>query len=234
MSFREQLYGHYVSAFKGDAAHGADAWWRYKYLPLLRGVRREADILDIGCGGGELLAFLGRHGFSYARGVDISAEQVALARLRGINAEVRDAFDALSERQSYDLVIAVDVLEHFSRDELLRLAPLLFGALKPGGRLLVQTANGAGLFPRQVIYGDLTHLTIFTPDSLAQLLRPCGFDALTFYETGPIPLRVRGKLNVALWHALKAVANAIRTVETGKRQSIWTENFICLARRPAA
>ena len=114
------------------------------------------------------------------------------------------------------------------------LAPLLFAALRPGGRLLVQTANGAGLFPSQVIYGDLTHVTIFSPQSLAQLLRSAGFSDLAFYETGPIPLRLRGRLDVALWSAIKLLANAVRSIETGKRQAIWTENFICLARKPLA
>ena len=76
MGFRDELYGQYVSTFKG-AAHAADDWWSYKYLPLLADLPRDAAILEIGCGGGELLAFLGRHGFDRARGVDISAEQVA-------------------------------------------------------------------------------------------------------------------------------------------------------------
>jgi SAM-dependent methyltransferase len=233
VAFRDELYGQYVSTFKG-APHADDEWWRYKYLPLLADLPPHAAILELGCGGGELLAFLGRQGFTDARGVDISAEQVELARKRGVNVEVGDAFAALSQRQrGCDALIAVDVLEHFTRDELVQLAPLLFSALKPGGRLLVQTANGAGLFPRQVIYGDLTHLTIFTPESLAQLLRPRGFERLRFYETGPTPLRVRGRVNVAAWSLLKLAVNAIRSVETGKRQSIWTENFICLAYRPA-
>ena len=66
-------------------------------------------------------------------------------------------------------------------------------------------------------------------ESLAQLLRPVGFAKFDFYETGPTPIRLRGKIDVALWAGLKAVANAVRSIETGKRQSIWTENFICRA-----
>ena len=56
-----------------------------------------------------------------------------------------------------------------------------------------------------------------------------GFADFGFYETGPIPIRVRGKIDVALWAGFKAIANAVRSVETGKRQAIWTENFICRA-----
>jgi SAM-dependent methyltransferase len=167
--------------------------------------------------------------------VDISAEQVALAHRRGVRAECDDALTYLPDQpRAYEAIIAVDVLEHFTRDELAPLLRHVYAALRPGGRLLVQTANGAGLHPGQVIYGDLTHQTIFTPESLAQLLRSVGFDALACYETGPIPVRVRGKLDVALWSAIKVVANAVRHVETGKRQTIWTENFICRAFKPGS
>lgn len=231
--FRAAFYGRYVSTFKGEAAGGAEpsfVWWDHKYLPLLFDLDCSAPVLEIGCGAGGLLAYLERRGFSHAMGIDISAEQIELARQRGAHAQVGDAFDFLhSNGQAFGAILAVDVLEHFSRDELLRLAPLLHAALLPGGRLIVQTANGAGLFPRQVIYGDLTHMTIFTPDSLAQLLRPVGFADFGFYETGPIPIRLRGKIDAALWAGVKVVANSLRSIETGKRQAIWTENVICRA-----
>ena len=234
--FRQALYRRYVSTFKADAKLGAEpstAWWDHKYLPLLDGLDRGAAIVEIGCGGGELLAYLGRRGFSHAAGIDISAEQVALARRRGVHAELGDAFDYLATHgHAFEAILAIDILEHLTRDELLRLAPLLFAALRPGGRLLVQTANGAGLCPGQVIYGDLTHVTVFTPQSLAQLLRPVGFVDLSFYETGPAPIRLRGRLDAALWSGIKRIANLVRSIETGKRQSIWTENFICVAFKP--
>jgi 2-polyprenyl-3-methyl-5-hydroxy-6-metoxy-1,4-benzoquinol methylase len=230
--FRAPLYRGYVSTFKGSPSkgEGAYAWWDYKYLPLLGGIRRDTPILEVGCGSGALLEYLGRRGFSNARGIDISPEQVDLARARGVDARLGDALTMLSEEhETFGVIVGVDVLEHFTMHELMRLTPLLYSALQPGGRLLVQTANGAGLLPGQVIHGDLTHQTIFTPESLAQLLRNVAFCTLSFYETGPIPLRLRGRLDLALWSAIKGLANAVRYVETGKRQAIWTENFICLA-----
>jgi SAM-dependent methyltransferase len=232
--FRTPLYARYVSAFKdGKAGDGSAAWWDDKYLPLLAAVDRAAPVLDLGCGDGRLLAYLRSRGFADAVGVDVSAEQVSLARARGVRAEVGDAFTHLGTATGeYAAIFAVDVFEHFSRDELMRFVPLLFAALAPGGTLLVQTANGAGLFPGQVMYGDLTHLTILTPESLRQLLRPAGFVRIDCVETGPIPLRVRGKLNVALWIAIRNIAAAVKFAETGKRQTIWTENFIARAIRP--
>ncbi len=236
--YRAELYRSYVSTFKGEAAAlsgdaGAFAWWDHKFLPLLTDLDRSAAVLDLGCGSGALLAYLGQRGFSHARGVDISAEQVELARRRGVAAEQHDALAFLAANsERFDVVVVVDVFEHFTRDELSQLVRRLFSALKPQGRLIVQTANGAGLHPGQVIYGDLTHQTIFTPESLGQLLRSVGFDALAYYETGPIPVRLRGRLDVALWTAIKVLANTVRHVETGKRQAIWTENFICRALKP--
>lgn len=234
--YRDHLYSQYVSAFKGathTAEEDASVWWDHKLRPLLDGVSRDARMLDLGCGSGLLLAYLRSRGFSHARGVDISAEQITLAQARGVDAVRGDAFEHLKASNcTYAAILAIDVLEHFTRDEDLRLAQLAFEALEPGGRLLLQTANGAGLFPGQVIYGDLTHQTIFTPESLGQLLRSVGFLNLSFYETGPIPIRLHGKVDFAVWSAIKAVASAIRHVETGKRQSIWTENFICRAFKP--
>jgi 2-polyprenyl-3-methyl-5-hydroxy-6-metoxy-1,4-benzoquinol methylase len=235
--YRADLYRGYVSTFKSQAAGGADdgafVWWDHKFLPLLASLDLAADILDLGCGSGTLLDYLKRRGFSHVCGVDISAEQIELARRRGVRAEQHDALAYLAPNtERFDAVLAVDVFEHFTRDELFRLVRQIFSALKPRGRLIVQTANGAGLHPGQVIYGDLTHQTIFTPESLGQLLRTAGFDALAYYETGPIPVRLRGKLDVALWSAIKVVANAVRHVEAGKRQAIWTENFICRALKP--
>jgi cyclopropane fatty-acyl-phospholipid synthase-like methyltransferase len=183
--FRTALYARYVSTFKSDAAQSAEpsvVWWDHKFLPLLADLDRLAPILEIGCGGGGLLAYLARRGFSHASGIDISTEQIAAARQRGVDARLGDLFDFLPQQtHAFAAILAVDVLEHFSRAELPELAQRIHGALQPGGRLLIQTANGAGLYSGQVIYGDLTHLTIFTPQSLGQLLRPAGFVNLTFY-----------------------------------------------------
>jgi cyclopropane fatty-acyl-phospholipid synthase-like methyltransferase len=232
--FRATLYGSYVSTFKGQrSAPPSTVWWDHKYLPLLNGLEPDAPILELGCGDGHFLEYLATRGFTLASGVDLSEEQVALARRRGVRAECGDALNVLAQQaNTWRAVIAVDVLEHLTRDELIALAHGMYAALQPRGRLFVQTANGAGLFPGQVIYGDLTHQTVFTPESLSQLLTHAGFVNLRFYETGPIPIRLRGRLNVALWSAIKWLANGARYVETGKRQAIWTENFICAAVKP--
>lgn len=236
--FRDALYARYVSQFKAVGQPIDDvtptAYWRWcdAYIrPLLARLDRSAPLLEIGCGPGLLLEYLARQGFA-AQGVDASPEQVALAQQRGLRAAVADLWHTLeSSDGTYGTLVAVDVLEHFTRDEIVRLAPLLSQALRPGGWLLVQTVNGAGLFPRQVMFDDFTHLTVFTPRSFAQVFRPHGFGQFAFFETGPAGQGPRATVRKALWRGLTAAANAVRTIETGKRQAVWTENFLALCQK---
>lgn len=237
--FRDVLYERYVSDFKykSDLLGDRDLreycrWCDVKLLPLLSGLPREAAILEIGCGPGYFLHYLARRGFTAARGIDISAEQVILALKQGVTAEVRDVYDELADRRNaLDLIVALDVVEHFSKEENLRLFAAMHDALRPGGRILLQTPNGAALMPGPNIYGDLTHLTIFTSDSLAQILRHTGFSKAAFFEAGPVAKNMAGFLRLCVWRIARFVAGVIRFAERGRWQRIWTQNIICGASR---
>jgi 2-polyprenyl-3-methyl-5-hydroxy-6-metoxy-1,4-benzoquinol methylase len=237
--FRGELYRQYVTGFKGlDQPMDAKSlqsyldWCRFKYGPLVAELSRDAPLLEVRCGPGNLLLYLAAEGFTKARGIDISEEQVQIALERGLDAEVADVFGFLPQvRTKFQVVFAIDFVEHFDRNELLALLRLIHGVLDTEGLLIVQTPNGQGLFPRQVIYADLTHLTILSPSSLRQALQLAGFCDVRFEETGPVPKDIRGKGRVMLWKAVKLVANLIRVIETGKTQRIWTENLICVARK---
>jgi 2-polyprenyl-3-methyl-5-hydroxy-6-metoxy-1,4-benzoquinol methylase len=235
--FREQFYTRYVSAFKGPRDDAQDLRWsrwsEYKLVPLLDGLLREAPILDLGCGAGQMLQLLKDHGFTNASGIDISAEQVHLATERGLNACVGDVFQHLRGSQSrFDAITALDLVEHFDKNEQIPLFESIHAALRPGGRLILETPNGEGLFASQVIYGDLNHFTIFSEDSLSQLLRLEGFEQIEFYETGPAPKDLRGRVRGFLWRVVKLVANSARVIESGETQRLWTKNLICCCRKP--
>jgi len=239
--FRAELYRRYVTTFHGGEVpsesdlHGywtsCESW----FLPLLDGLPRDAPILDLGCGYGPMMLFLKRRGFTRVEGIDISEEQIRAAKERGLNVTLTDAFEFLPSRQGvYAAIIAIDVIEHFTREEVLRLFPLLHEALQDNGRLILQTANGEGLFPGNVIYGDLTHLTIFTCGSLEQILLLTGFTDIRFRETSPASRGVKGAIRRLLWRLVRCYANFIRKVEAGKHHDIWTENLICVSRKAKA
>lgn len=236
--FRGDLYGQYVSGFKAlekpmDARSFESylKWCRFRLGPFLAQISRDAPVLEVGCGPGNLLLYLAREGFTKARGIDISPEQAQLAAERGLDVEVADVFDFLPRAPKVQLVLAIDFIEHFEKDEVLELLRLFYGVLDRDGWLIIQTPNGQGLFPHQVIHGDLTHLTILSPSSLRQALHRAGFSDVRFKETGPVPKDIVGIGRVILWQVVKLAANLVRAIETGKTQSIWTENLICVARK---
>lgn len=72
-------------------------------------------ILDVGCGTGANLKMLGLYG--EAEGVDISEQAVDFCRRRGLANVKQGAIEKLPyENESFDLVTALDVLEHLDDD----------------------------------------------------------------------------------------------------------------------
>lgn len=237
-NFRGELYERYVSTFKGRAERSVEqdltgffAWCDYKYLPLLDDIPRDGAVLELGCGPGNMMTYLKDKGFERVEGIDISAEQVEIASRAGLQATAADVFEHLDGSRRWRALLALDFVEHFSKDELMRLVPAMRRSLEPGGVLILQTPNGSGLFPHQIVYGDLTHMTIFTPESLRQLLRLHGLGDFRFSETGPAPKDLKGRLRLAAWRCIRGAANLVRAIETGKTQEVWTENLICRCRR---
>lgn len=236
--FRDGLYEQYVSGFTGVGEPMDDksfqsylAWCRFKVGPHLAEIGRDAPVLEVGCGPGNLLLYLAEEGFTRAKGIDMSAEQVQVAVERGLDVELADAFEFLPQAPKVQLLLGFDFIEHFEKDEVLALLRLFYEVLDRDGLLIIQTPNGQGLFPHQVIHGDFTHLTILSPSSLRQALHLVGFCDIRFTETGPVPKDLRGTVRMFLWRAVRLAANLMRMIETGKTQSIWTENMICVARK---
>jgi 2-polyprenyl-3-methyl-5-hydroxy-6-metoxy-1,4-benzoquinol methylase len=232
--FRDEIYDRYVSAFKGlsrSHARALDPRWAATFFqPLTSAIPSDGSVLDLGCGTGAAMHFLADQGFT-VRGVDRSDEQVALAVGRGLDVVAADAFEFLeAESAAYDGLIALDFVEHFSKDELLRLLRLIESSLKPGGVAMIRTPNGSALFGGQVIYGDLSHLTILNPNSLEQALLLTGFEQIEFFETGPVAVSFRTFLRKCAWSLVRAAARLARFAESAKWQDIWTENMVCVCR----
>lgn len=83
-------------------------------LNLKEGQRR-ARILDVGCGTGANLELLARYG--EAEGVDISEEALAFCRARGLErVSLGEAERLPYPDESFDLVTALDVVEHLDED----------------------------------------------------------------------------------------------------------------------
>ena len=132
--------------------------------------------------------FARRQGFGNITGIDRSPQQVAAARSLGLTGvregEVLEVLETL-KAASQGLVIAFDLLEHFTKDELLVLVDRVARVLTTGGKFLIHVPNGESPFGGRVRYADFTHELAFTRESLSQLLNACGFSQIHCYEDLP-------------------------------------------------
>jgi 2-polyprenyl-3-methyl-5-hydroxy-6-metoxy-1,4-benzoquinol methylase len=239
----DEAYDRYVSThLSAIRAHGPAALesdrrvWRDYFASLLP-ADRSARIADIGCGSGSFLYFLNAQGYTNACGVDRSPEQIELAQRYGIEGAVEgDAMSFLAANPAaFDCVATFDVLEHLERSETLAFLRAMFAALRPGGQLILRTANGAGPLAGRIRYADFTHLQSFTLSSISQVLRLAGFERIRVLPEGP---RVHGAISAArwmLWQGINAGLRLYLATETGQIQrEIFTRNLIAVAHRSSA
>lgn len=221
--YRERIYGEYVSSFKGrqtpeqslSAARQHCRFFDHLLAPVMAAARPR-DVLEVACGPGHFLYWAKERGFDSVRGFDLSVEQVEAARELGLPAEAASFQDYLPlHRDAFDLVLGFDVIEHLRRDELFEFLDMCRASLRPNGRLFLTTPNGAGLRPGPVMHGDLTHETIFTPQTITHALRLAGFDDIQVREISPPPLSARGRVRGWLWQLIRLWPMLIDLVETG-------------------
>lgn len=162
---------------------------------------KNAEILDIGCGAGQLLYYLKMRGYENIQGVDIGSEQIELVKKMGISACVISSLtDYLKSKiEYYDLIIMTGVIEHFKKDELLVNLAAIHKALKKSGVFVFATLNPAcfsGMFQR---YIDFTHEVAFTERSAYQVMKIVGFDNIKI-KGDKIGLKLRPKR--IIWWAM--------------------------------
>jgi predicted TPR repeat methyltransferase len=170
-------------------------------------------------------------------GVDASESQLKVGRQLGLETLIlRDIKPFLRETpdQSFDVVTAIDVLEHLKRSELFETLDQIYRILRPNGRIVMHVPNAEGIFGNRVRYGDFTHETSFTKTSLRQILVSCGFSAVECYEDEPIAHGLVSGALYILWQLCRSPLLFLHCVETG--QFAWdaillTQNMTSVAVR---
>ncbi len=177
---------------------------------------KQAPILDVACGAGHFLYFLKKFGYTNAAGIDISEEQLEIARKMGVK-EVKnvDMFKFLAKNKGkYELIIANDIVEHLTKNEVIDFLDALFAALRPGGQVIINTENAASLFGSSRVFIDFTHEQGFTPISLSQVLRVCGFDKVRIFPNSPVH-SFSSWVRVQMWKVVEFVLRVFLAIECG-------------------
>jgi len=128
-------------------------------------VAPESKILDYGCAFGFLMKGLIEHGQTNVSGFDISKYATSVARQSGLNA--LDKPDGM-----YDIVFALDVLEHMTDAQIITMfcnvhAPIIIGR--------IPVSVDGETFHLDVSRRDKSHINCKTKDQWAQLLSSIGY-----------------------------------------------------------
>ena len=136
---KEMMVHTYPILYEVEQSH----WWHVGRRRIIREfveeicgrvADRTPQILDVGCGTGANLLMLSQYG--HAEGVDVSPDALSFCRDRGLYQVRQGAAEKLPYADaSFDLVTALDVVEHLD-DDLAGLKEFR-RVLRPGGRALL-------------------------------------------------------------------------------------------------
>ncbi|HKD97254.1 MAG TPA: class I SAM-dependent methyltransferase, partial [Micromonosporaceae bacterium] len=121
-------------------------WYRERRAIIARELRKlgtPGRAIEIGASGGGNCRTLAEHGWDVLA-TEYLPEGVEIARGRGLNAIQADARDLPLPPESFDLLVAFDVLEHIDDDALA--ASEIYRVLRPGGAALISVPAGMDLW----------------------------------------------------------------------------------------
>ena len=177
-----------------------DHWWYVARRTIifdwvLRQARRFSAprVLDIGCGTGFNIECLKRHGLTNVVGLDVSSDALTFCRSRQLTALVRgDATRAPFRDGAFDLILALDLIEHVQDDETAVRG--LASLLAPNGALVVFTPAFQFLWGHQDEVSH--HYRRYTAAGLRATLERAGLrvDKLTYANTLLFPVVWAGRV----------------------------------------
>jgi 2-polyprenyl-6-hydroxyphenyl methylase / 3-demethylubiquinone-9 3-methyltransferase len=185
----------------------AQSWWdpagpskplhelnplRLRYVENAVGLR-DAQVLDVGCGGGILSEAMARSG-ARVIGIDLSQAVLDVAELHALEGKLAIEYRAIAAEElaaarpgSFDLVTCMEMLEHVP-DPAAAMAALA-SLVKPGGHVIISTLNrkpmafavaiiGAEYIARMLPRGTHEYLKFIKPSELARWGRAAGLNLL--------------------------------------------------------
>lgn len=145
-------------------------------------------VADIGCGPGQIGAFVGERGH-FVIGVDLSSQMARLANARLDAALVADMRSLPFPSGCLGAVVAFYSVIHVRRGELESVLREFHRVLRPGGRLMVSSQEGHDEVTRHEFLGEPVRVTgtFYELDELVGTSRAAGLEVTGAERRAPYP-----------------------------------------------
>jgi len=189
--------------------------YRNRLVPRLRGMLSgKKRVLDFGCGGGFLIPALS-HVAGEVYGVDFSPTSVELTKERSASiANFRGAYspmEALDMGLKFDGILAVEVIEHLSDEQLASTLDIIKRLLEPSGVIVFTTPNDEDLGASRLycpecdhVFHRWQHVRSWNAQSLGGFLKEQGFRDVKAWTTDFSP-----PVGLGAWGQVRRVFRAI-------------------------
>lgn len=229
----QDLYKKYASIMSVDNSlkkTNYDELYFKKYYLKKISPNKNIEILEIACGNGKYLEILKKLGYKNTLGIDLSEEQIEIAKKKSLNVKCISAVDFLKQnKKKYDVILLIDIFEHLSLDDSIEVIKLIYDQLNKKGKVFIQVPNALAPFsPHR--YSDITHLRSYTTTSLHQTINFSYFKKIAFYE---LPVFIHGfksLIRKLLWTVFlkPGISFFLYAVYGTNYSKIYTANFLCV------
>ncbi|HEV2394980.1 MAG TPA: class I SAM-dependent methyltransferase [Verrucomicrobiae bacterium] len=188
---------------------------------------KNSPIAELACGHGSFLAWLKEQQFQKLVGADSSAEQIQFARQIGAEVFETDFKSWLASEpdSSREAIVAIDLIEHISKDEFMDLLGDSSRVLARGGRLILRYPNGDSPLVGRNLFNDITHVWTYTTNCIETLGRMHGFSRFDFVDESSAAIRDSRWLKVPLSKLGTGVLKLLFRAATKEQIDFWSPHI---------
>ena len=181
--------GYYDDVLQKGLSNGKGIqanWHNKKFLSVYELIQNYKVHLDYGCGPG---TFIGNYSRLESVGVDISEIQISFAKKKyGTNFDFFNTSQIQQENfnKKFDVITSIELIEHLTDEEILKLLDDLYDLLDEGGILVLTTPNFSSTYSlielAVNIFGKVSykeqHINKFNKSRLLELLDQSNFEKI--------------------------------------------------------
>lgn len=189
---------------------------------------RDSPVAELACGHGSFLCWLRDSGYTRVTGVDASTEQIQLARqVPHISVTLADVNAWLAQQPAgeWQTLVAIDLIEHLPKDDLMTLLSGAHRALRRGGRLILRFPNGDSPLVGLNLFNDITHVWSYTSNCLTSLSRMHGFARAEFVDESSTAIRDHRWLKVPFCKLSQYILGLLFRAAAKQEVTSWSPNL---------